>query len=77
MTEQLDLGAHALPVEEISYRDAMNELDQILDELDRDDVDIDVLSDKLRRANVLITTLQARIERTRDEVEVILNTPKA
>ena len=68
MTEQLNLQAETEPltVDEISYRDAVAELD-------RDDVDIDVLGDKLRRANLLIATLQARIERTREEVEVILD----
>ncbi|MCB0974660.1 MAG: exodeoxyribonuclease VII small subunit [Actinobacteria bacterium] len=75
MTEQLNLQAETEPltVDEISYRDAVAELDRILDDLDRDDVDIDVLGDKLRRANLLIATLQARIERTREEVEVILD----
>ncbi len=37
----------------IGYADAMRELTEILDELERDDLDVDVLAERVKRASEL------------------------
>lgn len=57
---------------EIGYASAMTELDEILDELERDDLDVDVLAERVRRASVLIKLCRGRIDRARIDVEGIV-----
>ena len=57
---------------EIGYAGAMAELDEILDELERDDLDVDVLAERVRRASVLIKLCRSRIDRARTDVEGIV-----
>ena len=54
------------------YADAVRELEQILDELDRDEIDIDDLARQVRRAAHLIRICRTRIEGARMEVEEIV-----
>ena len=58
--------------DEIGYADAMAELGDILAELERDDLDVDVLAGRVRRASELITLCRARIARAQDDVEGIV-----
>lgn len=55
------------------YAEAMSELEQILAEIEREDVDVDVLSAKVKRASELIAFCRRRIEQTRLEVEEIMS----
>ena len=57
-----------------SYKEAMEELEVIVAQVDDRDVDIDVLSEKIKRAHELIAFCQARIDAVRFEVENILDT---
>ncbi len=57
---------------EPSYVEAVEELDRILDEIEADDVDIDVLADRVSRAAELIRLCRARIAATRLEVERVV-----
>ena len=59
---------------EIGYADAMAELGEILAELERDDLDVDVLAERVRRAGELITLCRARIARAQADVEGIVTT---
>jgi exodeoxyribonuclease VII small subunit len=59
---------------EIGYADAMAELGDILAELERDDLDVDVLAARVRRAGELITLCRARIARAQADVEGIVTT---
>lgn len=49
------------PPTDLAYRDALAELDAIVAELEADDVDVDVVADRLERAATLVTELQRRI----------------
>ena len=60
--------------EPASYKEAMEELEVIVAQVDDRDVDIDVLSEKIKRAHELIAFCQARIDAVRFEVENILDT---
>jgi len=54
--------------EQLSYADAMEELEAILVDLERDDVDIDHLTERVARAATLIEFCRARIETARLDV---------
>ncbi len=57
----------------IAYSDAMAELEEILSEIERDDVDVDLLSVRVKRAAELIKLCRDRIDTTRLEVEEIMS----
>jgi exodeoxyribonuclease VII small subunit len=56
-----------------SYAAAIDELEQILDELEGGNVDLDLLGTRLARAAELIARCRARIEDARVEVDHILS----
>ena len=57
----------------IGYADAMAELGEILDELERDDLDVDVLADRVKRASELIKLCRTRIARAEADVDKIVS----
>ena len=59
-------------VDEIGYADAMRELGDILDELDRDDLDVDLLAVRVQRASELIQLCRGRIARAQADVDRIV-----
>ncbi|OKY86661.1 MAG: exodeoxyribonuclease VII small subunit [Bacteroidales bacterium 52_46] len=61
-------------VKDMSYRDAVNELDSILREMQSDNCDIDKLSAMTRRATELITECRNRLTATDEELRNILAT---
>ena len=58
--------------EEIGYADAMRELDDILEELERDDLDVDVLAARVQRASELIQLCRGRIVRAQADVDRVV-----
>ena len=62
MSEEVD------PVDQLTYAGAMAELESILAELERDDVDIDHLTERVARAATLIEFCRTRIEAARLDV---------
>jgi len=54
------------------YREAMRELNMILDSLQSEDIDVDELSSKVKRATELITICRQKIQNTELEVQNIL-----
>ena len=54
------------------YREALAELERILDELEGDAVDVDVLATKVKRAAELISLCRDRITAARVEVETVV-----
>jgi len=58
--------------DEIGYADAMRELDDILEELERDDLDVDVLAVKVQRASELIHLCRGRIARAQADVDRVV-----
>ena len=57
---------------EPGYGEAMEELEAILAELEGDDLDVDVLAARVRRAGELIESCRARIARAQSDVEGIV-----
>jgi exodeoxyribonuclease VII small subunit len=50
----------------------MAELEQILDELESDQLDVDVLAERVRRASELLTLCRDRISRAQSDVDQIV-----
>lgn len=61
------------PVETLRYGAAIGELREILDGIEREEVDLDELSVKVERAAALIRTCRERIERTELQVRQVLD----
>ena len=57
-----------------SYAAMLQELETILVELERDDVDVDVLAARVARAGELVEACRARVDRARMEVERVVAT---
>lgn len=60
--------------DEIGYADAVEELDDILEKLDDDGIDIDVLSELVERAALLISICRGRISAAQQRVAGIVET---
>jgi exodeoxyribonuclease VII small subunit len=58
--------------EQISYNDALAELDEILAELEGDSVDVDHLGTRVKRAAELIALCRGRISSARLEIESVV-----
>lgn len=58
--------------DDIGYADAVGELDDILAELERADVDVDVLADRVARAAHLIGVCRARISAARLQIDRVV-----
>lgn len=59
---------------EFSYSIALKELQEILNELESVQVDIDQLTKKVERANVLLQKCQTRLTSTQIQIENIIET---
>jgi len=67
-----DAAADAAGGRAIGYAAALAELDDILHELDGDEVDVDVLGARVRRAAELLRVCRDRISSARFEVEQVV-----
>lgn len=54
------------------YAEAISELEMILEELEGDDLDVDVLAERVRRASELIRVCRSRISRAQSDVDGIV-----
>jgi exodeoxyribonuclease VII small subunit len=62
---------HSEP-ETISYSQAVGELEQILEEIESGETDIDLLSEKLKRAVWLVQVCRTKLRNTDEEVKKII-----
>jgi exodeoxyribonuclease VII small subunit len=58
---------------EITYKSAVEELEQILADMENEEIGIDELSTKLKRATTLMDYCKARLRSTEEEVNKILS----
>lgn len=56
----------------LNYEDAYQELIQISREIENEEVTVDVLADKVKRASELIEFCQMKLRRTEEQVQNIL-----
>jgi exodeoxyribonuclease VII small subunit len=58
--------------EQINYTDAFEELKKIVTEIERKDISVDDLSEKVRRAAQLIKICKSKLDSTEEDVNHIL-----
>ena len=56
-------------IEDIKYQDALTELENIVDAIEEDSLDIDKLSDEVKRALALIEHCRNKLRNTENEIE--------
>jgi len=56
----------------LNYEDAVHELEQIVRQMEDDELDIDMLGDKLKRAQALIKICQDKLTKTDEEIKKLL-----
>lgn len=59
-------------VKKLGYKEAMNEIEDIVSKLEDNQLDIDELSDKVKRVSELIAYCKSKLHATEEEVEKIL-----
>lgn len=60
------------PVDQLSYPDALGELERILDRLEHDEPDVDRVADDVARATELIAHCRSRISAARIKVDQVV-----
>ncbi len=60
------------PVDQLSYPDALAELETILDRLEHDEPDVDRVADDVARATALIVHCRSRISAARIKVDQVV-----
>ena len=59
--------------EQVSYSNAISELEEILDQIEGDDVDLDDLAVKVERASELVEVCRDKIDKTEMQVKTIID----
>jgi len=55
----------------ISYKEAIEEVEQILESIDNQELDVDELSDKVQRASLLLRMCSEKLHQTEQEVKKV------
>lgn len=58
---------------EMKYEKAVSELEEIVDKMERDELDIDQLSEQLKRAKVLLKLCKDKLTKTDEEIKKLLS----
>ncbi len=58
---------------EMKYEKAVSELEEIVDKMERDELDIDQLSEQLKRAKVLVKLCKDKLTKTDKEKKKLLS----
>ncbi|MBN2776393.1 MAG: exodeoxyribonuclease VII small subunit [Bacteroidales bacterium] len=56
-----------------TYKEALEELENILEEIETGEPDLDNLSEKVKRATLLIKECKTRLRQTSEEIDSILD----
>lgn len=57
----------------MKYEKAVCELEEIVDKMERDELDIDQLSEQLKRAKVLVKLCKNKLTKTDEEIKKLLS----
>ena len=58
---------------EIKYEEAVRQLEEIVDKMENDELDIDQLSDELKRAKTLVKLCKDKLTKTDAEIRKLLS----
>jgi exodeoxyribonuclease VII small subunit len=56
----------------LSYKEAINEIEEILQQIENDEPDVDQLSEKVKRLSTLVSWCREKLHNTEEEIENIL-----
>ena len=59
--------------EEMKYEQAVRELEEIVDRMENDELDIDQLSEQLKRAKTLVKLCKDKLTKTNEEIKKLLS----
>ncbi len=62
-----------MPKKEIKYEEAVALLEEIVDKMENDELDIDQLSDQLKRAKELVKLCKDKLTKTDEEIKKLLS----
>lgn len=58
---------------EIKYKEALNEIEEIIHSIENEDLDVDDLSEKVKRVTSLIKTCKKKLHQTETDIQKILD----
>jgi exodeoxyribonuclease VII small subunit len=61
-----------MKIENLSYENAFTELKSIMEELQNDEVSVDVLTEKVKRASELLTFCNKKLRLTEKEISAVI-----
>jgi len=70
---KMETGRKKTPVSKLSFGEAVSEVESILADLERDNVDIDHLGEQVKRAVELIQVCRKKLEKTDGEVRELVS----
>lgn len=57
---------------DISYNEAISEIEEILQQIESEELNVDILTEKVKRVSVLIKHCKNKLHKTEEEVQKIL-----
>jgi exodeoxyribonuclease VII small subunit len=61
-----------MPKKKLTYNEAITEIEEILERMEREELDVDELSEKVKRVSELIRYCRNKLKTTEEEVEKVL-----
>ncbi len=58
---------------QITYNEAVSEIEEILQQIENEELDIDLLTDKVKRVSFLLNQCKSKLHQTETEVQKILD----
>ena len=58
---------------QLSYKQALEELENIVAEIENGEIDVDLLAEKVKRATFLSQICKSKLKKTQEEMEKLLN----
>jgi len=62
-----------MAIKKVTYKEAITEIEEILEKIENEELDVDELSEYVNRVSVLIGLCKEKLHKTEAEVEKILN----
>lgn len=61
-----------MTIKELSYKEAITEIEGILEKIENEEFDVDELAEKVKRVSVLLKICKDKLTKTNEQVEQIL-----
>lgn len=66
------LKNNIMTIKKISYKEAVAEIEEILEKIEHEDYDVDELTEKVKRVSLLLKICKDKLTQTNEQVEQIL-----